>query len=509
MTMTCIIGMNTGGVNYYTTDDPFIDRLPMAGPPNPVAKDIPMPGFDPLSGLPNEAGQLNRQVELDPASATDPHTYVLLCDANVASVRTPWGTMVPKDGRATLKVTSSAGGVGLAITATGPVKKFAFMRAEHEAAYLAGEIFNPDFIARIAPFPIIRTLDWNATNYEPAAGITSFPPRRPLPTDGYFSEDRGGIPAEYVAALAKKTGAAVWYPLHHLMPDNMIAEIAKIFANAGVKVNFEYSNEFGWTYHKAWAYSQAAAHSVTSTPSYDDVRRWYGWKAAQVGKLVAAVSPDFRMNLASQASNGPSNLPAILKGWDETGVPRSLINGYANASYLNLNGILPALLAAMDANNKQGALAAVRSLLPALKARHVLAKKACDAAGIKYLIYEGGPSIYLRRVDLADDPRRAALLTWLGAIMHDADMADIDMQIVQDASDAGASEFCYFQLSGPGSQYGVWGTMPHITLPPYPIYNRLVQAVQPVATKVDSLAAISADLAAVAGRLSAFSTAVG
>jgi hypothetical protein len=117
------IGINLGGVNYYTTDDPFIDRMRMAQAPNPIAKNIPMPPVDPLTGFPLAAGQLNRQIGLDPASTTDPRNYVLLCDANVASVRTPWGTMIPKDGRATIRITSSAGGVGLAHHRDGPGHK--------------------------------------------------------------------------------------------------------------------------------------------------------------------------------------------------------------------------------------------------------------------------------------------------------------------------------------------------------------------------------------------------
>lgn len=501
--MTGTIGMNTGSVNYYTTDDPFIDRLRMATPPNPVAKDVPMPGFDPSTGFPNEPGQLSRQVELDPASIDNPHTYVLLCDANVASVRTPWGTMIPKDGRATIKVTSSAGGVGLAMTATGPVKKFAFMRAEHEAAYLAGDVFNPDFMARIAPFPIIRTLDWNATNYEPAPGITSFPPRRPVPSDGYFSEDRGGIPAEYVAEIAKRTGAKVWYPLHHLMPDNMIAEIAVVFAKAGVKVDFEFSNEMGWTFHRSWALAQAAAHSITATPTYDDVRRWTGWRSGQIAKLVSSISPSFRVNLASQGSDGTSNLPAILKGWDESGAPRSLIAGYANASYLNLNGIIPALLAAMAKNDTEAFYIAVEGLMPALQARHVKAAAACKAAGIDYKIYEGNISLYTNRPNMTDDVARAALLTWAGQLLHTDRAADIEMRMIQGAFDAGATEFCHFQLSGPGSQFGIWGTMPHITLPPYPIYDRLVKAIAPVAVKADDLPSIRTAIADALARLDA------
>jgi len=487
------LGINLGGVADYATDNPYIDRLRMAQAPAPIAKGVPMPPFDPVTGFPLAAGQLNRQIGLDPASVDNPRTYVLLCDENVSSVQTVWGKMIPKDGRATIKVTSSAGGVGLGITATGPVKRLAFLRVEHEEAYQAGEIFNPEYLARIAPFPLLRTLDYNATNYEPAAGITSFPPRRPLPTDGFFSVDRGGLPAEHIAMLAKKTGADVWYPLHHLMPDNDIAERIKVFVAAGVPLRLEDSNEFGWTYHRAWALAQAAAHSATSKPSYADVLRFYGWRSAQIGKLAAAISPDVKINLASQASDGVSNLPAILKGWDETGAPRSLITGYANASYLNLNGIIPALLAAMAKDDKEAFYTAVEGLMPALQARHVKAGAACKAAGVDYKIYEGGLSLYTNRPAMTDDVARKALLDWALPLLHSDRAADIEMRMIQGAFDAGATEFCHFQLSGPGSQYGIWGTMPHITQAPYPIYDMLVKA--NAATKADPYTVLAARVA--------------
>jgi len=509
------IGINLDEVADYTSGCPFIDRVRMGRTPSAFAKDIPIGAWSLTTGLPSTAGQLTRAIPIDPASADNPHTYVLLCDENVVSVGTPWGIMKPVQGRATITIKSASSGVGLQITASGPVKKLAFMRAEHEQAYLDGEVLNPEYVARVAPFPVLRPLDWNATNYEPPAVFGSFPPNRPTLLDGYFTTDRGGIPAEYVAMLAKKTGAEVWYPLHHLMPDSMIVEIAGIFAKAGVRVRFEYSNEFGWTYHKAWAQAKAlAAYGSNSDPN---IMRWYGHRAGEVAKLVEAVSPSFQMELASQASNGASNLPYLLEGWDSTGAPRSMIAGYSNGSYLNLNSILPVLFDAMDRNDPEAFYAAVDGLRPALKGRHVKAVAACRAEKLLYKVYEAGIQLFLQRMNmpanytpeekLAWDARRVALLAWVLPLWHSERMADIEMAMIQDAFDAGAVEVNKFMLSGAGSQYGIWGTMPHVTQPVYPIYNRLLKALAPVAAvQKDDLPTIIGEMEALVARLSAFAT---
>jgi len=111
--------------------------------------------------------------------------------------------------------------------------------------------------------------------------------------------------------------------------------------------------------------------------------------------------------------------------------------------------------------------------MPALQARHVKAIAACKAAGIPYDIYEGGPSLYTQRPMMTDDVARVKLLAWAMPLFHDVRMAEIEMKMIRDVLAAGAAHFNHFQLSGRGTQYGIWGTMPHITLPPYPIYGML------------------------------------
>jgi hypothetical protein len=525
--MTGTIGMNLQGPSDWTTECWYIDRMLMARAPAALNKDTPLPAFDPLTGFPTEAGIMYRAIPLDPASKAIPRDYVLLCDEGVVSVGTPWGTMKPVNGRATIRITSASLGVGLLVTSSGPVKKFAFMRSEHEVLYLAGEIFNPDFITAVKNFAGLRFLDPNAANYSPPVPIgaplpKNWPPRRPLPTDGYFSEVGGGLPAEHVAQLLQRIGKNGWYVIPPMMQDADISYIAMIFAAFGIPMRFELGNELNWSYHARFVQEQTRLY-LNKAPdaklAYFDILEWYGWRSGQIAKLIAPHSPDLSMILASQASEGTSNIPPILKGWAASGAPASMIYAYTNASYLNLNSILPALLTAKDNKDPEAAYAAIDGLRPRLKARHVLTVKNCQTAGapygigpLRYVNYEGGPSLYTRRVDLNDDAKRLGvnldtlrgdLLTFMGPIWHTERMANIEMAMIQDAFDAGSEEFYHFLLSGQDTQFGVWNTMAHITLPPYPIYDRLVKAIAPVAVKADDLPSIRTAIADALARLDA------
>jgi hypothetical protein len=468
------IGMNLGAVVPYTDECPFIDRMRMSSDPTAV-KGQPLVPFDPATGLATEAGVMVRSVPVDPIDLdllpkVTSHDYVIHCDANVSEVRTPWAWLKPKDGHAVLTVKSASTGAPLEIYSSGPVRQFHFMRAEHEVAWGHGAILNPDFVKAVKPFPMLRLLDWPATNE------ADWPERRPLPSDAYFTNMRGGLPADFAAMLAKTTGAEIWYTIHPKMPDRDVIDIAHTFAAWGARVRFEWGNELGWTFQRDWMTAQTIQALSKPKVAYIDKLRFYGQRAAHLAKLVCPISPFFRVELASQGSDGVSNLPPILRGWDEVGAPRSWISGYACASYLNLNGVIPQLLAAMAKDDKNGFYDLVRGLMPALQARHVKAITACKAAGLAYDIYEGGPSLYTTRATLPDEAARAqrgALLAWAMPLFHHVRMAEIEMKMIRDVLAAGAAHFCRFQMSGRGTQYGIWGTMPHITLPPYPVYGML------------------------------------
>lgn len=485
------IGMNLGGVNYYSPEAPLIDRMLTAGE---VSAKFTTAPYDPNTLLPAAAGNVARAIMLDPGT----HDYVILFEGPATRFVVNGTTKAPiiSGNRATFTATETTGGTQITVAASGPVTKLAVMRAEHEAAYQKGEQFNPDFLARVSPFKLIRTLDWSATNLE------TYPARRPLPGDPFFQDTHGGFPHEFGAMLCAKTGAKLWAPMHHMMTDAQVfAALAGMDRVATGDIDLEWSNEFGWTYHRTWAYAQAGARYNIANPQPLDMLRYYGFRAGSLANLAASISNRFKVNLSAQPSNTPDkSLAAILAGWDEAKAPHSLIAGFANGGYLNFNyppTNFTKLLALQAANDVEGFYAMAQGLIPALAARHQVAAKASAAVGLAYKVYEYNVSVYAQAPNIVDATARAAFIAWITPLIHTDRMADILMQVAKAATDNGAVEACFYQFSGSGSQYGIWGAMPHPSLPAYQIYDRLAAAAAapPLPTMADELAGIRASMA--------------
>lgn len=497
-----IVGMNLGGVNYYTSEAPLIDRMLTA---SEVSTKFTTAAYDPVALLATGAGTVVRNVPLDPGT----HDYVILFEGAVTGISGNGMVKPPviSGNRATFTATRADPkyDAQINVTASGPVTKISLMRADHEAAYLKGERFNPDFIAKVSPFKLIRTLDWDGTNRP------SFPAQRPLMSGTYFQDDRGAFPLELGSLLCAQIGARRWAPLHHSMTDAQILDALPGMAVCDTYL--EWGNEV-WNSamesgSAAFVRTATASRYNVAKPQPTDLIRYYGYRSGLLAKLAQRVSPRFKVVLCWQTSNGADSLiAAALAGWDESGAPRGMIAGYAVAPYINANrgDGTAQIIALMQANDAGGFV----KLLDAKRAERVPWMQAigasCKKAGLRFLGYEVNQSTIFRAPVVSDVAQRDALVAWTAPIVHSDPVAAIVMQSLRDLEAAGMEEVCFYQMTGAGSQYGEFGAMPHVSLSGYPIYDRLVAAVTPAATPVDSLTSIAADLSALAARLSAYTS---
>lgn len=494
-----MFGMNLPGCTYYTSGPALIDRMRMGGDPDPKAPKI----YDQSTFLPVSAGSVSRVVPIDPGT----HDYVFLFDGAVTGLFINGAIKPPVivGNRATF--TAKRPDVNFAsqmtVNASGPVKSLSLVRADHEEAFLKGELFNPDLVSALIGIKTksIRALDFHATNNP------TYPARRPSMIDVVFQDSRGGLPHEIGAMLANKIGSSLWSTLHHMMSPSQQGEaLHEMDAVAGgSSVYLEWSNEFGWNYQKSYASTQTQAKYGLTKASSLDILRYYGFMAGTMANLAATVSKRFKVNLSAQPSATPDkSLAAILAGWDESKAPRSLISGFANGGYLNFNyptDTFTKLLLLQQSNDVEGYYTLAQSMVPVLAARHQAAAKACAAEGIPYKVYEFNSSIYGQAPNIVDATKRAAFLAWIEPLVYSDRMAEIVVQAGKSAIDAGAVEANFYQLSGAGSQYGFWGAMPHTSQPVYPVYNRLASANQNtdlamLASEISSMRVQLDDLAA-------------
>ena len=169
--------------------------------------------------------------------------------------------VVMAEGQARFTFTPGDGTVSLTLRATDrddPIRNIVVVREDRMGLLAAGQIFNPDWLARIRGVKTIRLMDWMRTNDSLLARLDD----RPKPDDYTFT--RLGAPIEVMAALANELDANPWFTLPHLAEDPLVrfyAEVARATLEPGLVAHVEYSNEvWNWQFAQAtWAEEQGRA----------------------------------------------------------------------------------------------------------------------------------------------------------------------------------------------------------------------------------------------------------
>lgn len=167
------------------------------------------------------------------------------------------------------------------------VRNIKVIKEEHLAAYAAGQRFNPDWLARIGGFSVLRMMDWMRTNN---SDISSWD-QRPKPDD--FTYGMTGVPVEVMLQLANQLEADPWFTLPHMADDDFVRNFARLVRKGlapGRKAYVEYSNEV-WN----WAFEQAQWADAQSKARWGEDGNWmqfYGGRAAEIAETVTTVFAD-------------------------------------------------------------------------------------------------------------------------------------------------------------------------------------------------------------------------
>ncbi|MBC7156427.1 MAG: hypothetical protein H5U20_02805, partial [Rhodobacteraceae bacterium] len=134
----------------------------------------------------------------------------------------------------------------------GPIRDISVVHERHVAAFDAGAIFNPDWLARIEGVAGLRFMDWMATNGATLADWED----RPEPGDATWAAN--GVPVEVMVALANRLRADPWFTMPHLATDTYLRRFAAAVRDGlapGLKAHVEFSNEvWNWQFPQArWA----------------------------------------------------------------------------------------------------------------------------------------------------------------------------------------------------------------------------------------------------------------
>ena len=219
-----------------------------------------------------------------------------------------------RSGRDILEIDPAQGVAHIQVYRTDPkgtgdyLRNLRLVREDREALLDAGQVFNPDLLARTRPFEVLRFMEWMRANGSPVERWD----QRARPEDATYT-GAAGVPPELMVALANRLGVSVWVALPHRANDRYVRQLALLTREtmaAGQDIYLEYSNEvWNSTFsQQAWIRDQAQALWPSSSASdFTKVINWYGKRGAEVCRIWKEVFADAPQRvicvLGAQAAN--------------------------------------------------------------------------------------------------------------------------------------------------------------------------------------------------------------
>lgn len=519
------IGMNLSSVNYYGTSAPFIDRFKTSSwnganwgvtlADGRTTTNVPTDKYgNPLS-IPTGAQNIFTYLQIDPVAEKMTDRYVLTYDGSATFKFVGAKIISSEPGKIVIEAVSTTTSVGMVVTsmnADNPLSNIHVVREDQVALFKAGEIFNPDFIAKASQWDMLRFMDWGNTN---ASRDVSWATRATADNASWESSlSGGGVPLEIMVKLANTAKTDMWYNIPTKADDAYVrSALAYIRDNLdpSLKVHVEYSNEvWNWQF-EATKYAQSMANKLWGKDVNGDgvinaadpkenvaggMMQYYGYRSAQ----IAAIANDvFKANdsrlisvLATQTAN------ASLSKYLEQGVAAAnlgpiskLFDDYAVTTYFGGSLSVTSRDAASQAkvlewarSGEAGMAAAFRELavggslasndsLAAVTSWYAQHAAFADANGLKLVAYEGGAHLAASSFPPADQQEVSA---FFGRLMNDPRMGALYTQMVKDFADAGGASLVAFADSAVNKVGGYWGVLDNIYQQGSPRYDALLAA---------------------------------
>lgn len=355
-------------------------------------------------------------------------------------------------GRVVLQITPSASGfTRVRITSTSvadPIRNLRVIMPGFESTY-ATQVFHPAFLARLAPFEVIRFLNWTLTNN---STITSWAQRtRPQSaTQGGVT----GVAPEYMVALCNRLGADAWVNIPHLADDDYVIQLAQLLRDTlspDLRIFVEHSNELWGTFQQSdYARAQGLALGLSSDPNTAALR-WNADRSVHLFALFDSVFAGDRRVVRVLAGLHPNpTLGVAMLDWHNA---YQHADAYATAPYFG--GQL-----GNAANGAATAAMTVSQLLAALDQQSLVTQtfattQAANAAarGLAYVAYEGGQALYGQSGWQND----SSFTNRIVAVNRDTGMRPLYAAHFSRWHAAGGGLFMNFDFLGSYTGGGCWG----------------------------------------------------
>jgi Ca2+-binding RTX toxin-like protein len=369
-------------------------------------------------------------------------------------------------------------GISLIIESTDPNKTGDYIRdimiykEEYSDLVAMGEQFDPNWFQAIDDFRVLRTHDWQGTNFSKVTGPT---PNDFTSDQAFWIKDGRGMPIELLVKVANEARSDLWINIPHMATDAYMREVAQYVKDnlaKDLKVYVEYTNEYWTTIFDQHDYLIAQGQQKFGDVPFANAQA-YGARASEMtqifkqvfgteqSRLIPTVTLDDVAFSTDEAITMLTTPAYVAKGGIsplDAGIKFLATDGYL--SWYNSD---PATDQMVDQWMKQpdGGFASARDyLLNQLKTQLApnwqLGRALADQYGLKFGVYEGGALLLNGPLDAPGDPKYTDFNQRFQLSAEIKKVYEAELAAWQKV---GSGPFAWYSdtgRSGPWGDYGLW-----------------------------------------------------
>ena len=370
-------------------------------------------------------------------------------------------------------------GITLFISETDPNKTGNYIRdiniyqEKYSDLVAMGEHFDPKWFDAIDDYRVLRTHDWQGTNFSKVTGWTN----NDQTTDqAFWVKDGRGMPYELLVEVANQTRSDLWINIPHMATDDYIRKAAQFVKDnlaKDIKVHVEYTNEYWTTIFDQHPYLNAKGAELFGDVPFANAQA-YGARASEMtqifkqvfgveqSRLIPTVTlPHDAFNTAEAITM--LNTPAyVAKGGIsplDAGIKFVATDGYL--SWYNTDPYTDALVDSWMTQPDKGYGAArdflLDKLMTDLAPAWAKGRALLDSYGLGFGVYEGG-ALLLNGSDY-NIPTNPKYTNFNEAVQLSPEMKTVYEAMLIEWQKVGSGPFTWYSDTGrwgPWGDYGLW-----------------------------------------------------
>ena len=442
--------------------------------------------WDSGQAVPTDADGWPLAVPFDPPGPTPPqrvHTLLPLCDPGAYTVRflgTGRIELVAPNGGGRVAVDGSGGTTTRRVdlrptledrmvfveivqsSAADPIRRLQILAPGQDTDMSTGsdpDPFHPEFVASLAPYRLLRFMDWLQTNGDAPQGwshrttLSSYTQTRPQ-----------GAAHELIILLANQARKNPWICLPHAADDDQVRQTARLYRDGldrDLEVYVEYSNEtWNGAFPQTDHVQREGVRLGLALDRWEAGQRYVARRSGEIFRIFAeefgpAARHRFVAVLATQAAGAEGVTDVRIAGMHDPAInpSRERPDALAIAPYFGINLEPGDPVPEPERLVTTIARGAIDEALQWTRAHQARAA----AQGWRLVCYEGGQHF----VGILGAENHPALNAALQAANRDPRMEDRYREYLEALEVGGVDLFANFTHIGEWSKWGTWGVLEH------------------------------------------------